>query len=403
MQSKEVKKQRPRATKLEKQYQFDDHASRLDDTKFLLAEPLTTPPRATLIESLSANDLTPYSLTAQDSGPMFELLEGVSDEALRTPVNIDAPPYPVSSMDASSHDDDLANVLSSLHIQATLIESSSANDLTAQDSGHMVELLEGASNEAVRTPVYVDAPPYPASSTESSSHDDLAKDAGSHQQQSGLTFQTSSGNHTTQSGGYGSQSHNVLNPRGHGPSQYSHRGRREPSRGNRHWNVRHAGFNGRNYMHTPPGGLPMPIRPFPPHLLPPFNPWGPELAWSPLWPPGPFPHYMPPPHGNGNFPAVLEYESRLQIVRQVEYYFSYSNLITDEYLRRRMDEQGFVPVRIIAGFHKIKQLTDNIQIVFDALRTSVVLEIQGDKVRSRFNWQRWRIPMDAPGYAVFNE
>ncbi|KAI9077329.1 hypothetical protein K1719_040642 [Acacia pycnantha] len=30
----------------------------------------------------------------------------------------------------------------------------------------------------------------------------------------------------------------------------------------------------------------------------------------------------------------------------------YSNLITDEYLQRRMDEQGWVPVRIIAGFPK---------------------------------------------------
>ncbi|CAK9156966.1 unnamed protein product [Ilex paraguariensis] len=37
-------------------------------------------------------------------------------------------------------------------------------------------------------------------------------------------------------------------------------------------------------------------------------------------------------------------------------------------------------------------LTDNIQLILDALRTSALVEVQGDKVRRRNDWIRWLLP-----------
>ncbi|CAI8591808.1 unnamed protein product [Vicia faba] len=50
-----------------------------------------------------------------------------------------------------------------------------------------------------------------------------------------------------------------------------------------------------------------------------------------------------------------------------------------------MDDQGWVPIKLIAGFKKVLLLTDNIQLIMDAVRTSPVVEVQGDKIR-RNNW-----------------
>ena len=57
-----------------------------------------------------------------------------------------------------------------------------------------------------------------------------------------------------------------------------------------------------------------------------------------------------------------------------------------------MDNQGWVPISLIAGLKKVMQLTDNIQVVLDAVRTSSVLEVNGDKIRRRNDWARWLIP-----------
>lgn len=69
-------------------------------------------------------------------------------------------------------------------------------------------------------------------------------------------------------------------------------------------------------------------------------------------------------------------ELHTKIVNQIDYYFSDLNLSNDTYLKRNMDDQGWVPLNLIAGFNKVKLLTDNIQIVLDAVRTSSVVEVQ---------------------------
>ncbi|KAI7738349.1 hypothetical protein M8C21_008412 [Ambrosia artemisiifolia] len=81
------------------------------------------------------------------------------------------------------------------------------------------------------------------------------------------------------------------------------------------------------------------------------------------------------------------------IVNQIDFYFSNDNLVRDTFLRRNMDEQGWVPVGLIAGFKKVSYLTDNVQLILDAMRTSTVVEVQGDKLRRRNDWMKWIMPV----------
>ncbi|XP_028774507.1 la-related protein 1B-like [Neltuma alba] len=301
--------------------------------------------------------------------------------------------------------DDLADGLSSIHIQG-----------------------RGSSPDDAKTNT-------PMTSSQVSDHASHETFTGSHQQQSELEgptdatgFRKSSSNHNTQSGGYGSQSHDVnvltqhLHHRGDGPSQYGYSGRRGQNRRHRDWNVHRTNSGGN--MHMPPGGFLRftralhrpPLSPYPfSQYFPPFVPptyggthkpppgFGPNFPYYAALPPSLAP-YMPP-YGNVSAPDP---ELSVKIVRQVEYYFSFDNLIKDMYLRRQMDEQGWVPVRLIANFRKIKELTDNIQIISEVLQTSTVVEILGDKVRRRDDWQRWIIPRsyqlpDVPSSGIFNE
>ncbi|KAK2998020.1 hypothetical protein RJ639_025773 [Escallonia herrerae] len=119
---------------------------------------------------------------------------------------------------------------------------------------------------------------------------------------------------------------------------------------------------------------------------------------------------------------------------------SNENLIKDIFLRQNMDDQGWVPIKLIAGFKKVSflilmsasscspgslsplletlqllpecsaylrlfccqvmYLTDNIQLILDAVRTSNIVELQGDRVRRRNDWMRWIMPTPLQGSAV---
>jgi len=98
------------------------------------------------------------------------------------------------------------------------------------------------------------------------------------------------------------------------------------------------------------------------------------------------------------FPVVGSRRSRLSKVelepadpirQQIEYYFSAENLCHDVFLRSKMDENGWVPLRLIAEFPKVKKLltdessgTEEIApLISDS--TSVELDGHGSCVRSR--------------------
>ena len=76
---------------------------------------------------------------------------------------------------------------------------------------------------------------------------------------------------------------------------------------------------------------------------------------------------------------------RSEVVRQVEFYFSDANLPTDEFLMKQIkrNAEGWVSIRVIADFRKIKKITKSFPTVLAALRTSTQLEISQDGHRVR--------------------
>nr|CAD1838848.1 unnamed protein product [Ananas comosus var. bracteatus] len=89
---------------------------------------------------------------------------------------------------------------------------------------------------------------------------------------------------------------------------------------------------------------------------------------------------------DGKVEIVDHPELLRKLRRQVEYYFSDENLVDDWYLKSIMDSEGWVTVREIAEFRKVKQLTKNLdvfQLLREALATSnhVEIQLQEDKMR----------------------
>uniref|UniRef100_A0A2N9J3G6 HTH La-type RNA-binding domain-containing protein n=1 Tax=Fagus sylvatica TaxID=28930 RepID=A0A2N9J3G6_FAGSY len=233
-------------------------------------------------------------------------------------------------------------------------------------------------------------PPVPA--VEMASNNPLPKD---HTHRSG--FASHSGNdhpqHRNSFRGRNGGSH----PRGDGSHHHNYGNRRDQERGNQDWG--HRNFTGRDTHMQTPRGVPRYIRPPPPPPPPssaPFiqpvrhfgSPIGfPELPPTVLYGMPFVP--LPPP---AVFFSAPDLQLHTKIVNQIDYYFSNENLIKDTYLRQNMDDQGWVPIKLIARFNKVMHLTENIQLILDAVRTSNVLEVQGDKVRRRGDWMRWIMP-----------
>ena len=46
-----------------------------------------------------------------------------------------------------------------------------------------------------------------------------------------------------------------------------------------------------------------------------------------------------------------------------EYYFSDDNLQKDFFLRNQMDDEGFVPISVIAGFNRLQALTQDTDLI----------------------------------------
>lgn len=85
--------------------------------------------------------------------------------------------------------------------------------------------------------------------------------------------------------------------------------------------------------------------------------------------------------------VVVESEIQERIVRQVEWYFSDENILKDSFLMKhiRRNKQGFVSLKLVASFRKVKSLSKDWGVVQASLRHSSVLELNedGSKVRRR--------------------
>ncbi|XP_055847636.1 la-related protein 1 isoform X2 [Episyrphus balteatus] len=80
------------------------------------------------------------------------------------------------------------------------------------------------------------------------------------------------------------------------------------------------------------------------------------------------------------------------IRKQVEYYFSETNLTGDFFLRRKMDNEGYIPIALIASFHRILALTADVALVIAAIKESDKLDMLDNyKVRTKVNPTSWPI------------
>ncbi|KAG0477811.1 hypothetical protein HPP92_012530 [Vanilla planifolia] len=191
----------------------------------------------------------------------------------------------------------------------------------------------------------------------------------------------------------------------------SYGNRRDQGGGNQEWNSsRGLGGKGsylqrghpRQTVMQPPMpimmpyiGPPLPLRPFPTPMA--FPDFPPQMYYFPTHPYPEFFRGMPfvPPQSTPLVNQPMFFASpdhlRMSLLKQIEYYFSPENLCKDVFLRRNMDEHGWVPIHVIAGFNRVKQLTDNIQFILEAIRTSDVVEVEGNRVRRRDRWSEWII------------
>ncbi|KAF9416861.1 La ribonucleoprotein domain member 1B [Entomortierella beljakovae] len=85
---------------------------------------------------------------------------------------------------------------------------------------------------------------------------------------------------------------------------------------------------------------------------------------------------------------------KLFILQQMEYYFSVENLCKDVYMRKQMDDEGYVPLSFVANFNRVKSLTTDLDLIKETLKSSKEIETTGDKIRKRGDWATWVFPKE---------
>lgn len=68
------------------------------------------------------------------------------------------------------------------------------------------------------------------------------------------------------------------------------------------------------------------------------------------------------------------------IKTQIEYYFSRENLMKDFFLRRKMEEDGSLPVTFVASFNRVRSLTSDVTFIIQAVQDSEIVEVKDGKV-----------------------
>lgn len=95
----------------------------------------------------------------------------------------------------------------------------------------------------------------------------------------------------------------------------------------------------------------------------------------------------------------MEHQYLMEMVStQMEYYFSLDNLLKDMFLRRHMDSQGFVFLDVIGSFNRIKQLTQDKEMLKAVCLASDAIEIRvgedgKERLRRREGWDQFVLPM----------
>lgn len=86
-------------------------------------------------------------------------------------------------------------------------------------------------------------------------------------------------------------------------------------------------------------------------------------------------------------------EPTYKLLTQIEFYFSHTNLQGDFFLRKNMNEEGFVLLSFVASFNRVKNLAgaDNVEVIRDTLLYSSVLQLNDNRtmVRKTHGWQTY--------------
>lgn len=96
---------------------------------------------------------------------------------------------------------------------------------------------------------------------------------------------------------------------------------------------------------------------------------------------------------NQTIPEYATDVLKTRIIRQVDYYFSDENLPKDVYLRRKMDNDGYVPIALLTTFNNMRKMCTNPEIILEALKESEVVEVDAPnfRIRARKNPETWPI------------
>ena len=78
------------------------------------------------------------------------------------------------------------------------------------------------------------------------------------------------------------------------------------------------------------------------------------------------------------------------------------------FLRKQMDSQGFVFLSVLAGFNRIKQLTEDMTLLRYVCHNSHSIELQKgedgvDRLRKREGWQQWVLNMEERDLSAQND
>eukprot|EP01025_Chloroclados_australasicus_P012125 TRINITY_DN1552_c0_g1_i2.p1 TRINITY_DN1552_c0_g1~~TRINITY_DN1552_c0_g1_i2.p1 ORF type:complete len:839 (-),score=133.22 TRINITY_DN1552_c0_g1_i2:915-3431(-) len=107
--------------------------------------------------------------------------------------------------------------------------------------------------------------------------------------------------------------------------------------------------------------------------------------------------YHQPIVGQMSYVGYEEDEEQRQnaIKVQVEYYFSFDNLIKDIFLRGKMDSNGWIPLQVVASFNRMRMLTQSIPEIIRALQDSTLIELGygGTMIRKKEGWEQFVLPL----------
>ncbi|OQV20592.1 putative La-related protein 1 [Hypsibius exemplaris] len=102
-------------------------------------------------------------------------------------------------------------------------------------------------------------------------------------------------------------------------------------------------------------------------------------------PPSPMPIYTPSPAELVDLKEMIKY--------QIEYYFSAANLQKDFFLRRMMAPDGSVMLGLVASFQRVRNLTQDFNLILESIVNSDVVEITDNfMIRPRETPDFWPIP-----------